>query len=71
MLAAESVEVEWDAHKSSWLVRIQSGEEVIRRHCDLPKSADDNQLRSAVKAAVEDEGYEMDSANLTIHRPAA
>jgi hypothetical protein len=70
-MRAESVEVSWDADKSKWLVRIQSGEEVIRRHCDLPKSADESKLRSAVKTTVEDEGYELDAADLIIHRPAA
>jgi hypothetical protein len=70
-MRADRVEVSWDADKSKWWVRIQSGEEVIRRHCDLPKSADESKLRSAAQKTVEDEGYEMDSANVIIQRPAA
>lgn len=70
-MRADRVEVSWDADKSKWLVRIQSGEEVIRRHCDLPKSADENALRSAAQKTVQDEGYDLDSANMTIQRPAA
>lgn len=70
-MRAERVEVSWDANKSKWLVRIQSGEEVIRRFCDLPKGADENALRSAAQKTVQDEGYELDSAQMTIQRPAA
>ncbi len=29
---ADRVEVSWDAAKSNWLVRIMTGEEVIRGH---------------------------------------
>ena len=70
-MRADRVEVSWDSNKSKWLVRIQSGEEVIRRQCDLPRDADENALRSAAQKTVQDEGYELDSANLTIQRPAA
>ena len=70
-MRADRVEVSWDSNKSKWLVRIQSGEEVIRRHCDLPREADENALRSAAQKTVQDEGYELDSANMTIQRPAA
>jgi hypothetical protein len=70
-MRADSVDVSWDANKSKWLVRIQSGEEVIRRHCDLPKGADEPALRSAAEKTVQDEGYELDSAAIRIARPAA
>jgi hypothetical protein len=70
-MRADAVEVSWDAHKSNWVVRIQSGEEVIRRHCDLPKDADEKALRAAAQETVEDEGYEVDAGNMTIQRPAA
>ncbi len=55
---ADRVEISWDSEKSQWLARIQSGEEVIRRHCNLPSSADDATLRSAIMKIVQDEGYE-------------
>lgn len=70
-MRADRVEVSWDASKSKWMVRIQSGEEVIRRYCDLPKGADENTLRSAAQKTVQDEGYELDAANLAISRSAA
>lgn len=70
-MRADRVEVSWDGNKSKWLVRIQSGEEVIRRYCDFPKGADDSALRSAAQQTVKDEGYELDSASVSISRPAA
>lgn len=65
---ADRVEVSWNAPKSSWLVRIVAGEEAIRRHADLPKSADDDSLRSAAETLVKDEGYELDGTAITIQR---
>ncbi len=65
---ADRVEVSWDAAKSKWLIRIESGEEVIRRHCDMPKNADDQTLRSAARKTVEDEGYEADPSQISFRR---
>ena len=65
---ADRVEVSWDAVKSNWLVRIVAGEEVIRRHCKMAKDADEQTLRFIVKKTVQEEGYEPDLAELTIHR---
>lgn len=70
-MQADRVEVSWDNSKSKWLVRIQSGEEVIRRYCDLPKSVDESALRSAAQKTVQDEGYAVDGGSITIARPAA
>lgn len=70
-MQADRVDVSWDQNKSKWQVRIQSGEEVIRRYCDLPKGADDNALRSVAQKTVQDEGYQLDSADVTIKRSAA
>ena len=64
----DHVEVSWDAAKSKWLIRIEIGEEVIRRHCDAPKNADDQTLRAAVQKIVEDEGYELDLMSINIRR---
>ena len=61
-MRADNVEVSWDTAKSSWLVRIQTGEEVIRRHCKLPQNADEAALRSAADTALQDEGYEAGSS---------
>jgi hypothetical protein len=65
-MRADRVEVSRDTDKSKWLIRIQNGEEVIRRHCDTPKNADDQTLRVAVQKAVQDEGYELDLASIDI-----
>jgi len=67
-MRADRVELSWDAAKSSWLLRIESGEEVIRRHCNAPKTADDQTLRSAARKTVEDEGYEPDDSQVVIRR---
>ncbi len=67
-MRADNVEVSWDSDKDKWLVRIQAGEEVIRRHCDVPRDADEQTLRAAVRKAVQDEGYGPDPAHMTICR---
>ena len=63
-MRADRVEVSWDNNKSNWLVRIESGEEVIRRHCDAPKNADEQMLRTAAQQTAKDEGYEADVINV-------
>jgi hypothetical protein len=67
-MRADQVEVSWDAGKANWLVRIVNGEEVIRRHCKLPKDADDQALRSAAVQTVQDDGYEADPALVRVRR---
>jgi hypothetical protein len=67
-MRADRVEVSWDAAKSKWLVRIIVGEEVVRRHLDASKNADDAALKSAAMTALQDEGYEADASIVTIKR---
>ena len=67
-MRADRVEVSYDASKNNWVVRIQSGEEVIRRHRDMPKNADEQALRLEAQTVAQDEGYEADPAGITIHR---
>ena len=67
-MRADQVEVTWDEGKSSWLVRIASGGEVIRRHCRISKGSDEQTLRSAVLETVRDEGYEPDPTTINIQR---
>lgn len=57
-MQADRVELSWDNAKSKWMVRIQVGEEVIRRFCDLPKTADDHSLQQAANKTLQDEGFE-------------
>jgi hypothetical protein len=65
-MRADKAEVSWDTAKSKWLVRIQSGDEVMRRHCDVPKSASDQQLRDAAQKTVRDDGYDIDPSSITV-----
>jgi hypothetical protein len=67
-MRVDRVEVSWDADKHKWLLRVQTGEEVIRRYSTLPKDADEQSLRSAVQKVVQEEGYEPDPAHITFHR---
>jgi hypothetical protein len=69
-MQADRVELSWDAGKSKWLVRIQVGEEVIRRYCDLPQKADESALKSAVQKTLQDEGYDP-AAAVNIQRAAS
>lgn len=57
-MRADRVEISWDNEKSKWLIRIETGEEVVRRHCDLPRNADEATLRTAAQKTVTDEGYD-------------
>jgi hypothetical protein len=63
---ADKAEVSWDTSKSKWLVRIQSGDEVMRRHCNEPKSASDQQLRAAAEKTVREDGYDIDPSSITV-----
>jgi hypothetical protein len=67
-MRAERVQVSWDSNKSKWVVRIEASAEVIRRHLDVPKDADDQTLRSAAQKTVQDEGYEVDFTEIVVHR---
>ena len=59
-MRADRVEFSWDEKKSSWLIRIQAGEEVIQRHCNLSRSVDERTLHTEIQKAVANEGYEID-----------
>ena len=67
-MRADRVEVTWDKSKSDWLIRIISGEEVIRRHSKIAKDSDEQTLRSMVQKALQDEGYEPDPISIDVVR---
>ena len=67
-MRADRVEVTWDAERAGWSVRIEAGEEVIRRHSDVPKSSDEPTLRATAAQMVRDEGYEVDDAQVVVHQ---
>lgn len=70
-MVADQAEVSWDAGKSKWLVRITAGEEVIRRYCDLPENAGEQDLRKAAQDTLVDEGYQPDGTAITIQKTRA
>jgi hypothetical protein len=67
-MRADSAEMSWDANSHKWLVRVRIGDEVIRRHCKESKETDDQTLRTIAEKTVRDEGYEIDTAKVTIVR---
>ena len=70
-MRADRAEVSWDAGKSKWLVRIAVGEEVIRRYCDLARTAGESDLRAAAQKTLQDEGFEVDGTAITVQQPHA
>lgn len=69
MIKADSATVAWDPEKKAWRVRIQVGEEVIKRPCkDVKRDADDNSLRTVALKTAHDEGYEVEAGSVTIAR---
>ncbi|HWY68218.1 MAG TPA: hypothetical protein VNX88_06105 [Terriglobales bacterium] len=68
MMRADRVEASWDKDKKKWLVRIQAGEEVVRRYCDAPKDADEQKIRAAAQKTIVDEGYDSDGAQVVVKR---
>ena len=67
-MRADRVELSWDAGESNWQLRIEAGEEIIRRQCAAPKNADEQSLRLAALKTVVDEGYEPDVSQMIIRR---
>lgn len=65
-MRADRVEISWDNEKSNWLIRIEAGEEVVRRHCDLPRDADEAALRAAAQKTIEDEGYDLPASSVIL-----
>ena len=70
MVKADRAQVSWDPQKKKWLVRIQVGEEVLRRSPDKGPTRDaaEEQLRSMAIETVHGDGYEIDPAAVTIAR---
>jgi hypothetical protein len=69
MMKAEKTTVNWDPAKKQWHVRVQIGEEVIKRALDkTPQDAPEDLLRSRAVETAKDEGYEVDAAQVAIQR---
>jgi hypothetical protein len=65
-MKADRVQISRDEPGNRWLIRIQVGEEVIRRHSTEPKDASEAALRAAVVKTVNDEGYTIDPSDVVI-----
>jgi hypothetical protein len=65
-MKADRVEVSRDKESKRWLIRIQVGEEVIRRHCKEAKDADETVLRNAAVKTASDEGYTVNPADVVL-----
>jgi len=61
---ADRVEVSRDESGNRWLIRIQVGEEVIRRYYKEAKNVDKDTLRSAAAKTATDEGYTVDPSSI-------
>jgi hypothetical protein len=69
IMKAEKTTVNWDAAKKEWHVRVQIGEEVIKRTLSkTPQDASEDVLRSRAVETAKDEGYEVDAAQVAIQR---
>ena len=71
MTKADKAVVTWDANKKTWRVRIEVGEEVIKRAASdrkLSRDTDDNTLISAAIETARADGYEIDPAVVSVAR---
>jgi len=67
-MRVDEVEASWDPAKNKWLLRIRTGEEVVRRYYAAPKNAEEATLKSAAQQTLRDEGYEPDPMEFKIRR---
>ena len=65
-MKADRVEVSRDEQKKQWLVRIQVGGEVIRRHIRDSKNPGENELRDLAVKVAADEGYTTDPSEVVL-----
>lgn len=63
-MKADSIEISRDEQHNRWLIRIKIGEEVIRRHSNESKNADQDTLRTAAAKTALDEGYTTDPSDI-------
>ena len=70
-MKADRAEVVWENQKNHWLVRIQVGEEVIRRPVDRKgpgRDAPEADIRTLALRTAQEDGYELEPENVTIRR---
>ena len=65
-MKADLVEISRQEPGKKYLVRIQVGEEVIRRLIDQPKDAGEGALRDAAVGVAAQEGYSIGSSEVVV-----
>ncbi|NWF84029.1 MAG: hypothetical protein HXY18_09400 [Bryobacteraceae bacterium] len=69
MTRATCAEVFWEDGKKAWVVRVQVGEEAVRRTCKgVKRDADDDALRSLALQTARDEGYDLATGDVRVKR---
>jgi hypothetical protein len=69
MVRASGGEVFWEAQKKAWVVRIQVGEEVMRRTCkNRDHEVGEDELRTLAIETARDEGYELPADRVVVKR---
>jgi hypothetical protein len=71
MTKADKAVVTWDAGKKTWRVRIEVGEEVIKRPASdrkLRRETDDKTLIDAAIETARADGYEVDPTVISVAR---
>ncbi len=71
MMKADRAVVQWDGDKKTWRVRIEIGEEVIKRPASskkLSRDAAEDTLRAAAVETAQADGYDLDPAAVTVAR---
>ena len=63
---ADRVEVSRDEQGKRWLIRIQVGEEVIRRHSSELKDGDEAAVRQLAAKTAADEGYTVNPSDVIV-----
>jgi len=63
-MKADSVEIIRDEKSNRWVIKIQVGEEVIRRPCHEPQDTDHERLRDIAVKTAADEGYSIDPSSI-------
>ena len=67
MIKADRAKVSWDPGKKRWTVRIQIGEEVIKRPCQkASQGIGEDALRLMAVETAKDDGYDLDPASVNI-----
>jgi len=69
MVRANAAEVFWEESKKAWIVRIQVGEEAVRRTCKKAgRETGDDALRSLAVQTAHDEGYDLAVTDVSVRR---